>query len=261
MSTRIETEDGGLLCTKNAAAEVIKAEGSSDIILLVSTEAVDSDGDIVRQRKSKRGQGWLLDRFNKAPVITWQHDMWVPNLSGPKTKAKVQKHPNKGFGLHLNPLIFDDGDDMAMTIEGKIRRGVLKESSVQFKIVDRESIKNDEGRTTGLDIGTSELIEVAIANRGANPETEVMAKRMLTRADVASQVEGGGSAEVQELKEEIQHLAEKFDLLANVVKAFGDDAEAEEFLRKQETQKANQTALKAAATELLKSLRTVGTAR
>ena len=261
MSLKIETEDGGMICTKDSFAEVIKTEGESNIVLLVSTEAVDSDGDIVRQRKSKRGLGWILDRFNKAPVITWQHDIWVPNLSGAKTKAKVQKHPEKGFGLHLNPLTFDDGDPFAMVLDGKIRREVIKESSVGFKIIDREPIKNEEGRVTGLDIGTSELIEVAIANRGANPETEVMAKQMLTRPGIANQVEGGDSIEVLELKEEIQELAEKLDLLANTLKTLGDEQQAEEFLRKKETQRARQDEIRSAAAELLKSLHRVGTAK
>ena len=256
---KIDTKDGNIFCMKTDLVDVAKSDGP--ISMLVSTEAQDSDGDIIVQRKSKNGLGWVLDRFNKAPVVTWSHDIWTPNLSGPKTKAKVKRHPEKGFGLHLDPLTFDDGDPLAVTIEGKIRRDVLKESSVGFKIIDREPIRDEDGRHLGLKIFTSELIEVAIVNRGANPETETLAKRMLSKAAVSGDLETAGIAEIAELKEEIEYLSQQIELLSGVVKTLGTMGKEEEMMKVKEEARDRQNEVTTAAGELLKSLRSAGIAR
>ncbi len=263
-SEYIDLECGGLLCTKTNPCEMTKAaDGTNDIILLVSTQAVDTDGDIVYQGRTKNGAGWVLDKFNKAPVITWQHDLWVPNLSGPRTRAKVMKTENKGRGLHLNPLVFDDGDELAMTLEGKIRRGVLTESSVGFKALKRDRRQNEEGQAVGLNIYESELIETAIVNRGANPETEVLAKRLLGKAPIARQVEAGGSAEIEELKEEIEHLAAVVKMLGNEMKAISDtrDNESHELLMMTERDNKAKLQVNNAASEILKALEAGGMKR
>jgi len=253
-STYIDTLDGGMFCNKEDLCEVVtKGEGDSGaIVLLVSTEAVDSDGDIVHQGKTKHGAGWVLDRYNKAPAITWQHDMMIPNLSGPKTRAKVQRHETKGRGLHLNPLQFDSGDEFATFIEGKIRRDSIKESSVGFKILAREARKGDSGERVGLDIYEQELVEVAIANRGANPETEVLAKRFLSNPRVLKEVEDGGSPEIVEMKEYIEELARKVESLETTISRFSDvhDEEAQETLLAKE----NKAKLKTEEEDTLESM-------
>jgi HK97 family phage prohead protease len=262
-SVYIDLECGGMVCTKTDTCELIKAADSSDIVLLVSTQTEDSDGDIVYQGKNKNGAGWVLDKFNNSPVITWQHDLWVPNLSGPRTRAKVQKTENKGRGLHLNPLVFDEGDAFAMELEGKIRRGVLTESSVGFKAMKRDRRQNDEGQTIGLNIWESELIETAIVNRGANPETEVLAKRLLGKAPIAIQVESGGSPEIDELKDEIEHLAAVVKMLGNEMKAIGDsrDSETHELMMMVEREKKAKLDVNNAASEILKALESGGMKR
>ena len=260
----IDLSCGGLLCTKTDGIEVVnKGDDSGNIVLLVSTQAVDSDGDIVYQGKTKKGPGWVLDTFNKSPVITWQHDLGIPNLSGPKTRAKVKATSDKGRGLHLDPLVFDDGDMFAMDLDGKIRRGVLTESSVGFRVLERENRKNEEGQTTGFHIYGAQLIETAIVNRGANPETEVLAKRMLGRHDVIKDIESGGSAEIEELREELLDMNNRFDIISNAVKSLGDvrDDEAHELLMMSEAKVKTANAINDTAGEILKSLLKVGIAR
>ena len=271
-TTYIESKDGGLFCTKAGTAEIIikSDEDGAPIVLLVSTEAVDADGDVIHQRRSKHGPGWDTKRFNGAPVITWQHDLRMPNMSGPRTRAKVAKHATKGQGLFLNPLQFDEGDPFAMTIEGKIRRDVIKESSVGFKITDREPRKNEEGQTVGLDIYGAELFEVAIANRGANPETEVLAKSLLTRRDVLQAVETGGDSEVIELRSELielrseyDNLGERFDQLVGSVKTMSDKIEVADdaaILQVEEQRNEHKAAIHTAARELLVAMKATGTA-
>jgi len=259
----IDLEDGGIICTKTDSCNVVKADGSTDISLLVSTQIQDSDGDVVHQRKNKNGAGWDLERFNKGPVITWSHDLWTPNMSGPKTRGKVKKTENKGPGLHLDPLQFDEGDTFAMGLDGKFRRGVPLESSVGFRALKRDRRKNEEGMTTGFDIWESQLIEVAIVNRGANPETETLAKRLLTRAEVAKDLETGGSAEIEEFKEEIEHLARMVKDLGDELKLLGDRTENHEHERQmvKEAKATQENLVKAAAEEILAALTAGGIAR
>lgn len=268
-TTYIQREDGGLYCAKSGAADLLPLKSDGDagdpatpLVLLVSTEAVDSDGDVVHQRPNKNGPGWDLKRFNGAPVISWQHDLRMPNLSGPRTRGKVDKHPTKGQGLFLNPLQFDEGDPFALLLEGKLRRDVIKESSVGFRILNRDPRKV-EGQTVGYDIWGAELFEVAIANRGANPETEVMAKHLLTRADVVPEVEAAGAAAVEELKAELGHLLDEVRLLSGVLKVLGDRVdgqESAEILRADEQRAKNKAAIQSAASELLLALKANGTA-
>ncbi len=266
-ATYIDTECGGLLCAKYMeGAELVKTDDTPDapLVILLSTEAEDSDGDIVHQGKTKHGKGWVLDRFNGAPLVTWQHDTHRPNISGPKTRAKVRKHPTKGRGLHIDPLTFDMLDEFAAGIDGKIRRDVLKEFSAGFMVTAREARKNEDGRVTGFDLYEQVLIEAAVANRGANPETEVLAKRMLGKSGVARTVEAGDSAEVQELKEELADIHKTMEMLTELVKSLGDrvDGPADEarMERTHETLEVKDALAQKAAGEILDTLLRTGNA-
>ena len=79
----IALEDGSALVQKAAAATVQETEGT--IVAMVSTPSVDSYGDIITQGRSDKGAGWVLDRFNGAPVMLWSHNMYQPNLAAPGT--------------------------------------------------------------------------------------------------------------------------------------------------------------------------------
>jgi hypothetical protein len=85
----VELLDGTALCAKNVLATVVKLDGQPHMAAQVSTECDDSDGDVIRQGKNKRGAGWVIDRFNKSPVLTWGHEIWRPSISSAQTRAKV----------------------------------------------------------------------------------------------------------------------------------------------------------------------------
>lgn len=263
----IEQKDGTLLGMKTMP-DAVKIDGDGDIKLLVSTEAVDSDGDVVHQRRSKYGEGWKLDRFNRAPVVTWQHDLRVPNLSGPRTKAKVSKLGDEGargtglWGLFLNPLQFDEGDVFAMELDGKYRREVLKESSVGFMVLDWQPRVVD-GKREGMDIYTSELVEVATANRGANPETATLAKNLTARFALFHEDEG--SSMVKDMAEELDNLRQLVTVFGNELKALGDkvDGRVETFDEVEAAKAIEEHARQqeqAAAEELLAVLKSRGIA-
>ena len=258
----IEEKGGTLLVTKELAEGFKVDSATGDIILLISTEIPDGDGDVVHQRRSKHGAGWLLKRFNGAPVISWQHNLQIPNLSGPRTRAKQGKHATKGQALFLDPLQFDEGDVFAMELDGKYRREVLKESSVGFRIHQYQP-RIIEGKRVGMDIYEQELIETAAVNRGANPETETMAKALLMRA--GGSVETAGDAEAKEILEILDALRGDVTVLANELKSLGDKVDGEEsdavkLLGLDERTKLVNGTRAQAAKDLLAALKRVGTA-
>lgn len=221
MSQNIEMIDNEVFVLKTLEPTEIKMDDGGRIVAVVSTEAEDGEGDIVRQRKNKKGAGWLLDHFNKNPVITWQHDMWIPSISGPDTKAKVSKHATLGQVLTLDPMTFDKADPFAEFIGGKVERKIVKEFSVGFrgKVVERRAAP--EGQYNGREFFEQELVEVAVANRGMNPETEAevktfMAGIMARHPEIALKSQGGDDSEIQELKEE---LADALQQMADMGRA------------------------------------------
>ena len=221
MSQNIEMIDNEVFVLKTQAPVEIKMDGEGHIVAVVSTEAEDGEGDIVRQGKNKKGDGWDLAHFNKNPVITWQHDMWIPSLSGPETRAKVTKHPQLGKVLTLDPMTFDKADPFAEFIGGKVERKVVKEFSVGFrgKVVERRAAP--EGQYNGREFFEQALVEVAVANRGMNPETEAEVKTMMAgimsrHPDIAMKSQGGDDSEIQELKDE---LADALQQMADMGRA------------------------------------------
>jgi hypothetical protein len=264
MGVKIETSDGGLICAKTDIMEVTKSDDNA-IIAVISTEAIDSDGDIVHQRKTKNGGGWDLSRFNAAPVLTWQHDLNRPNISGEKTRAKVRTHETKGDALYLEPMTFDQEDDFAVGIESKIRRNIVKEFSVGFRIKagERTPRKGESDQIEGLDIWGATLLENAVCNRGANQETEVFAKHLIGIPTVTKDLEDAGSSEAIEAKEEIQELNRRIDELENIVKQFGDiqnEEAAERMLLAKERRDKELRDKEKTADELLKTLSRLGIA-
>ena len=258
----IELKDGGLLVAKGVLAEVTTTD--KRLVALVSNENIDSDGDIIHQGKNKRGMGWDLARFNKAPVLTWGHDISRPNIAGPATRAKVGSIEGGGRGLFLDPFEFDSGDEFAQGIAGKYQRGVLKETSVGFigRSWDKRMV---DDAMAGREYFEQELIEVAAVNRGANPDTATMVK-MLGAHGLSAKVQGGGDSEIADLKRELADLRADFEkditMLANVVKRFSDKETAGQEAAVVVSSAANKAAsdMDAAAMAILLRLKQIGTA-
>ena len=209
----VELNDGGLLVSKGMTLEIDKA--GKGMVAMVSTEGLDTDGDIIRQTKTPRGRGWILDGFNKTPFMTWMHDKQRPNIASPDVRAHVRAHKG-GHALFLDPFAFDPGDTFAQELEGKYSRRVLRETSVGYTSKVWEPID------TGREFFEQTLIEVAAVNVGANRETDTMIKSMLSRSGLVAKVQAAGDSEVEELKSEIIYLREELRLISNEVKRMGD---------------------------------------
>jgi len=220
----IELENGELLVLKAVSGLPDPEVDGKVITAIVSTENPDSDGDVIRQGKNKKGAGWLLDHFNKIPLLLWQHERYTPNLSGPMTRAKVTKDASLGRVLALDPIEMDEGDPFAMHIHGKLERRVLRESSVGFRGITSES-RRDKNTDSylGREFFEQKLIEVSFANRGSNLDTDTAMKSLLGFDTHAQEAQGGNDAEIQELKEELADLMRQVAILNDLTKSLGDD--------------------------------------
>lgn len=169
----IEFADGRCLVDKMVS--ILKAEDDKGLIALVSTDSVDSDGDIIHQGTNENGKGWDLERFNKHPVMLWSHDIRIPSLG---TGHAWVGESEMGKGLHFRP-VFDSGDEFARQIQGKIERGVISETSVGFGSDNYDRRKAEGDEWPGFDFWDSYLVEISWVNRGANPDVDSMMKTYL----------------------------------------------------------------------------------
>jgi len=252
----VELQGGEILVAK--AGDIEMATSAKGMSARVSTEILDTDGDIVHAEKTDHGPGWELDAFNKRPFLTWMHDKGQPNIADPAVRAYVRKRVDMpGAALFLDPFSFDAGDPFAVGIQGKYERRVLTETSVGFRS------KNWKALPTGREYFGQTLIEVAAVNIGANQETDVMIKSMLGMSGMSALVEAAGDSEVDALKVELLYLREEMRLVSNAVKSLGDSFFGRQDARDGVETRASstETAIKSMADDLLKRLRAIGAAQ
>lgn len=119
-----------------------------------STDDVDRYLDVVEQ------SGWLLDNFQLNPVILWSHNHSIPAI-GVAENISVAKS--------LQGIVtFDDSDDFAVKILGKVRKGIIKAGSVGFLPLELEYV-DDPKSPEFFRYTKQELIEFSICNVPANP--------------------------------------------------------------------------------------------
>lgn len=214
--SRIPLKGGASLVVKSLDIQ-IKEDDTGNILVLASTASVDSDKDIIHQGKTEKGEGWNLDRFNKHPVMLWSHNPYVPSLG--TGKAFVGKS-DLGNGLHFAP-VFDTDDEFARQIEGKVRRGVIKETSVGFTSPNYSRREKDpSGDQVGYDFWDSELQEISWVNRGANPDVESAVKGMImANPDLLKQIEDFDDRFLGMVKDE---LMDRFNELQSRIKTLED---------------------------------------
>jgi HK97 family phage prohead protease len=148
------------------------------IKFVASTASPDRYGDVVDQK------GWDLRAYNRNPVVLFNHNPSQMPIG--KGKAYVE---NDQLMLEVE---FDQKDDMAKTIEQKVRDGYINAVSVGFqpsKTIARSSLPADHpyhGKS-GSYFQSSELLEVSIVTIPANNEATLSKQfsREIGLADVA----------------------------------------------------------------------------
>ena len=158
-----------------------KTEQATDgkpIKFVASTAKPDRYGDVVDQK------GWDLRAYNRNPVVLFNHNPAQMPIG--KGKAYVE---NEQLMLEVE---FDQKDEMAKTIEQKVRDGYINAVSVGFqpsKTIARASLPPDHpyyGKS-GSYFQASELLEVSIVTIPANNEATLSKQfsREIGLADVA----------------------------------------------------------------------------
>lgn len=160
--------------------KVIDAPKGKPIVAVVSTQEPDHVGDVIYTSRSDKGQGWILDDYNRRGRVYWMHDPFRPNLA--KASAQVD-----GARLLLR-VEFDLKDEFAAELDRKYREGYLDEWSVGFMPAEGKYTKNSHG---GYDFYEQRLDEVSAVNQGMNPHTETISKGILdAQAEVRVLIEG-----------------------------------------------------------------------
>ena len=155
-----------------------KTTQDKPIKFVASTASPDRYGDVVDQK------GWDLSAYNRNPVVLFNHNPSQMPIG--KGKAYVE---NEQLMLEVE---FDQKDDMAKTIEQKVRDGFINAVSVGFqpsKTISRSSLPSDHpyhGKS-GSYFQASELLEVSIVTIPANNEATLSKQfsREIGLADVA----------------------------------------------------------------------------
>lgn len=125
-----------------------------------SVTFVMSDDSLDRDFERFDTAGWDLKAFKKNPVLLWSHDRSIPAI-GLMEKVRI-----KDTRLIGNPM-FDEDDALAMQIEGKVQKRILRSGSVGFFPTKIEFI-DDEKDPCRLIYKKQELREFSLCNVPAN---------------------------------------------------------------------------------------------
>ena len=160
---------------KNFKAQ--KTTQDKPIKFVASTATPDRYNDVV-------AQNWDLSAYNRNPVVLFNHNPSQMPIG--KGKAYVE---NDQLMLEVE---FDQKDEMAKTIEQKVRDGYINAVSVGFqplKSINRSALPADHPHhgKSGQFFSRSELLEVSIVTIPANNEATLSKQftREIGLADVA----------------------------------------------------------------------------
>ena len=136
-----------------------KALGSDTYEVMISTESIDRDGEIVRAAGAK------LENYKRNPVVLWGHDYRLP----PVAKAlKVEVLPGRGLKATFK-FPSKGASDLADQVHALWDEGFLSATSIGF--MPLKSINLDPQKPWGPQEYTEwELLEYSIVNVPAQPD-------------------------------------------------------------------------------------------
>jgi len=154
---RADESDAGDMCLREFHVRAMSDEGGKRSIRVVaSTPAVDSYDEIVEQ-------SWILERFNRNPVILWAHQSRELPL-GYATDVGMN-----GGNLEMTINFVDEkANPKAPLVFESYKQGSMKAVSVGFYPRDIRHEMRD-GKDVYV-LANNELIECSCTPIGANPE-------------------------------------------------------------------------------------------
>jgi HK97 family phage prohead protease len=141
---------------KTFSADVKTLPDSRQFRFIISTDAVDRDGDVIHPKS------WQLDNYQKNPIVAFAHDYSALPIAKcteitrtPHGLEAIAEFPAKGV------YAFAD------TVFDLVKGGFLSATSVGFKPIESTPSKE---RGKGIDYQQVELLEFSIVPIGANQE-------------------------------------------------------------------------------------------
>lgn len=177
---------------RHLSGYIVRADASKPITFLASSPEPARDG------MSIEVDAWDTRNYMRNPVVLFGHA--YDSLPIGRT-VKLTKERS---GL-IADIEFDQGDQNAKNIEGKIRRGYLNSVSVGFNIVER----------TGDRVTKAELLEISVVPIPADTNAVALARSAYQRATQAPiripDLSTLSASERAELERFLRHLKANLD--------------------------------------------------
>lgn len=154
----IARPDGTYVKGLRKAGEIAKMDGERRAVdVVLSTESVDRDGDIIRQ------DGWDLSAYDSNPTVLAYHDPSKPIARGENVRVEG--------GRLVGTMVFPPKGHVALSDEifALYEAGALSAVSVGFMPIEMEPLKSEDGRG-GYDIRRAELFEFSAVSVPSNRE-------------------------------------------------------------------------------------------
>lgn len=139
---------------------------------IMSTEEFDRAGDSVAL------EGWVLDNYQRNPIVLWSHDYEKPPI-GKCVQIGIEGRNLAGYVQFATADVNPFADTIFKLVEG----GFINAGSVGFKPLDAPRI-NDRG---GLDFTRQELLEFSIVGVPCHPAAlaQIKAAKIVSLDDAA----------------------------------------------------------------------------
>lgn len=177
-------------------SDVLLREGDEQtpVDFILSTYARDSHRTIVNQA------GWQLDRYNRNPIVGYQHNVWGagmcnepdPDFVIGKSVVSLAPDPNRqGKQMLVGTPTFEPREinELAEKVRRKVIFGSMRATSVGFGEIGKGQYGEEEEARGGANetyyFQGQELFEWSIVNMGSNPETVKRSLEADTRAAIA----------------------------------------------------------------------------
>lgn len=156
-AARTGARPDGTVLRLTSADPVAAADGSRRVRFTFSDGTIDRAGDSIDPK------GWVLDNFNKNPVILWAHDSWSPPI-GRGVDVSAAGDALVGDVDFMPPEI----NGFADTVYRMVKAGYIKAGSVGFLPLEWTFV-NDKDRPYGINFEKQELLEFSICPVPCNP--------------------------------------------------------------------------------------------
>jgi hypothetical protein len=140
-------------------------EEERSVEFVISTEAVDTYGTVFKV------DGFDLTRYEKNPVVTYNHDDWSSNPDMVLGTSEIRKENGQLIAKAYFEDFENDMNEIAEKVWRKIKKGTLRMASI-FAYAT-EGHWGDESKGESRDVyyfDRSELFGWSVVTHGANPD-------------------------------------------------------------------------------------------